>query len=250
MADGSIARGANNIQTGRIFHPVLNGDVHTEKFTWCGNPWQPLPVTDPNGVSAAGLYPLDGDGVLDAASAGGGTLDATGVPTAVDLTGFVICIVSGTGIGQVRPITSYNTGTRAFTVAPNWTVTPTGASYVVGIDTFGRGQLTVKAELEGSADTVDVHAVLFGFPWNVPTTGADAGLLGVTLNATGRTPVRGLGRVLTFNALNYQVGVTKSGFYHAETVLTEDVRGATFCKLYLRTVPAASRKVVLHAGAS
>ena len=243
--DSSLPRSSDNIATAKVWHPTLLQDQHMEQYGWRGHPWHPLPLTDPAGVTALGLYPNDGDGILDAASAGGGTLDATGVPTTVDLTGFVICIIAGTGIGQVRKIATYTTATRVFTVSPNWTVTPTGATYVVGLETIGRGQLTVKAEFEGSGDTVDVHPVLFGYPLNVNATG-DLGMSG----GTGRAPIRGLGRRLSFFAFNYQVGITQSGLFHAENVLTEYVRGATLAKLYLRTQPAGGRKVALYAGAT
>lgn len=48
---------------------------------------------------------------------------AAGAP-ATDLTGFVIVTDGGTGDGQTRVITAYNTTTKVATVYPDWTVTP------------------------------------------------------------------------------------------------------------------------------
>jgi hypothetical protein len=69
-----------------------------------------------------------GTGTLSAGSAGGGTL---GTLLAYDVTGCFIKTTGGTGGGgtggannQVRKIATYNTGTGAFTVVPNWETTP------------------------------------------------------------------------------------------------------------------------------
>ena len=69
-----------------------------------------------------------GTGTLSAGSAGGGTL---GTLLAYDVTGCFIKTTGGTGGGgaggannQARKMITYNTGTGAFTVAPNWETTP------------------------------------------------------------------------------------------------------------------------------
>jgi hypothetical protein len=85
----------------------------------------------------------------------------------------------------------------------------------------------------------------------VPTTTGDWGLLGLdggTVSRIGRIPHRGLGRRLDFRAVNYTVGVEQTAYFHAETVLTEDARGAVLCKLWLRTSPTS--RVVLFVGAT
>lgn len=77
-----------------------------------------------------------GTGTLSAGSAGGGTL---GTLLAYDVTGCFIKTTGGTGGGgtggannQVRKIVTYNTGTGAFTVTPNWETTPsTDTTYAV-----------------------------------------------------------------------------------------------------------------------
>jgi hypothetical protein len=78
------------------------------------------------------LYPrvlaTVGSGTLSAGSAGGGTL---GTLLAYDVTGCFLRTTGGTGGGgtggannQARRIVTYNTGTGAFTVSPNWETTP------------------------------------------------------------------------------------------------------------------------------
>lgn len=249
--DGTLSPDGAPILTRQIYHPVRNELVHGEVYSLQGHPWQPLPATDPAGVTAAGLYPLDGDGVIDAATGTTITLDATGIPTTVDLSGWCVCITSGTGIGQVRQLKAYDTSLRRATV-DTWDTTPSaGDAYVVGYDVFGRAQAVVSAEFEAATDTALVHCVFFGFPWNPPATGTYAGRLGIGQNnATGRAPRRGLGRALEFEAVNYQVGVQQSGFYHGANMLSEDCRGATLVKLWLRTPPGSSHKVALQLGAT
>lgn len=67
---------------------------------------------------------------LAAASAGTAQAGATGTITlaaggpSVDLTGMVIETTDGTGAGQTRVITAYNTGTKVAAVYPDWDVTP------------------------------------------------------------------------------------------------------------------------------
>lgn len=83
-------------------------------------------------TTPAVLYPrvlaAVGSGTLSAGSAGGGTL---GTLLAYDVTGCFIRTTGGTGGGgtggannQARLIVTYNTSTGAFTVTPNWAVTP------------------------------------------------------------------------------------------------------------------------------
>ncbi|AKM09877.1 hypothetical protein [Croceicoccus naphthovorans] len=56
---------------------------------------------------------------------------AAGAPS-TDLTGFVITLDGGTGSGQTRVITAYNTGTKVATVMPAWDTEPDATSeYVV-----------------------------------------------------------------------------------------------------------------------
>lgn len=70
-------------------------------------------------------------GTAQAGATGSITL-AAGAPSS-NLTGFVIETTGGTGPGQTRVITAYNTTTKVATVYPNWTVTPDATTtYSVG----------------------------------------------------------------------------------------------------------------------
>lgn len=64
----------------------------------------------------------DSTGTAQAGAAGSITL-AAGAPS-TDLTGFVVETTGGTGTGQARVITAYNTTTKVATVYPNWTTNP------------------------------------------------------------------------------------------------------------------------------
>lgn len=88
-------------------------------------------ASGPN-TSLGTIYPRPlasvGTGTLSAGSAGGGTL---GTLLPYDITGCFIKTTGGTGGGgtggannQARKIATYNTGTGAFTVVPNWETTP------------------------------------------------------------------------------------------------------------------------------
>lgn len=102
-------------------------------------------------------------GTLSAGSAGGGTL---GTLLGYDVTGCFIRTTGGTGGGgtggannQARRIITYNTGTGAFTVSPNWETTPsTDTTYDVLLpEGVTLGMLTVTAEV---ADTDDLGVPL------------------------------------------------------------------------------------------
>lgn len=68
------------------------------------------------------LLAADVIGTAQAGAAGSITL-AVGAPTS-DLSGFVLETTGGTGPGQTRVITAYDTGTKVATVYPNFTITP------------------------------------------------------------------------------------------------------------------------------
>ncbi len=84
-------------------------------------------------AAALGLTTLGvaSTGTAQAGATGSITL-AAGAPSS-DLTGFVLETTGGTGPGQVRVITAYNTTTKVATVYPDFTVTPDATTtYSVG----------------------------------------------------------------------------------------------------------------------
>lgn len=83
-------------------------------------------------AAAMGVTTLaaDEDDTAQAGASGSITL-ASGAPSS-DLTGFVVEIDGGTGSGQTRVITGYNTSTKVATVYPDWTTPPDNTSeYIV-----------------------------------------------------------------------------------------------------------------------
>lgn len=145
---------------------------------------------------------LVGSGTLSAGSAGGGTL---GTLLAYDVTGCFLRTTGGTGGGgtggannQARKIATYNTGTGAFTVVPDWETTPDGTTtYDVLLPegvTLGMLRTLVPTT---AGRTLDVSAGgEAGVDWaNVGTPGSTVNLSATTVNTvanyTGNTPQTG-----------------------------------------------------------
>lgn len=83
------------------------------------------PEYDPY-MQAAALAPTTKASASTGTAQGGATGSITlaaGAPSS-DLTGFVIATTGGTGPGQERVITAYNTTTKVATIYPDWTVNP------------------------------------------------------------------------------------------------------------------------------
>ena len=86
----------------------------------------------PPQAAAVGATPALGitdAGVMQAGSAGGGTLAATA--PSVDLTGQTVRTIAGTGAGQSRLIDTYNTSTKVFACAAWGTAPDTTTAYEV-----------------------------------------------------------------------------------------------------------------------
>lgn len=217
-----------------------------EVFAWRGHPAQLVRVTPLVGVTTAGAYPLDGDGVADAASSTTLTLDAAGA-TAEDVTGLLLVMLTGAaGVqGAVKRILDYNTSTRVATVS-TWATTPAaGNTYALLLECSGRSQLIVKAEFEDATTTAQLYPVFYDVPREPTDTGGDAGLQG--LDTIKRAPRQFLGRRFDlFPVAGFTMGVEQSGYFHAP-VLSEDCRGALGAKLRLHTVPAGGKKISLWA---
>lgn len=144
-----------------------------------------------------------GTGTLSAGSAGGGTL---GTLLAYDVTGCFIKTTGGTGGGgtggasnQARKIVTYNTGTGAFTVVPDWETTPDSTTtYAVLLpEGVTLGMLrTLNPTTAGR--TLDVSSTgEAGLDWaNVGGATTAVNLSGTTVNvvntATAVTTVNGL----------------------------------------------------------
>jgi hypothetical protein len=129
-----------------------------------------------------------GTGTLSAGSAGGGTL---GTLLAYDVTGCFIKTTGGTGGGgtggasnQARKIVTYNTGTGAFTVTPNWETTPDNTTTYAVLLPEGVTLGMLRALNPTTAGrTLDVTATgAAGIDWgNVENPTTTVGLSGTTV---------------------------------------------------------------------
>lgn len=75
-------------------------------------------------AAAMGMTTLAADSAGTAQAGAAGQITLAVAAPASDLTGFVIETTGGTGPGQTRVITGYNTGTKVATVTPNFDVVP------------------------------------------------------------------------------------------------------------------------------
>lgn len=83
-------------------------------------------------AAAMGLTNLAADQDDTAQAGGADSITLAAGATSSDLTGFVISLDGGTGSGQTRVITGYNTATKVASVYPDWDTQPDGTSeYVV-----------------------------------------------------------------------------------------------------------------------
>jgi hypothetical protein len=182
-------------------------------------------------ATLAALFPrvlaIVGSGTLSAGSAGGGTL---GTLLAYDVTGCFIRTTGGTGGGgtgvannQARKIITYNTGTGAFTVAPNWETTPsTDSTYDVllpeGVTlgmlrTFADGKLVAGAIVEASfaADTDKYQFKLWVIDDDAAGTPADRYMLNVFKNGV---PVSAPGLTVTISV----TGADETALFSGQTM--------------------------------
>lgn len=139
------------------------------------------------------LLATDSAGTAQAGAAGTITL-AVGAP-ATDLTGFVIETIAGTGPGQRRVITAYNTATKLASIYPNWTVVPDATStYAVRA---GALFVPVSAALKTITDYLYKKNSASGNAVLLPLVGAAANLaFSVQTRQTGKFTVTLRGKLL------------------------------------------------------
>lgn len=122
----------NTPQTGDAYEVVNSGTFGNAKLVRSATPANALNVGS-SGEVDANVITIDGDdpfadGTAQAGASGSITLasgDAGGTNAYVDR---AISIVGGTGYGQSRLITAYNSGTKVATVHRNWDTTPDNTS--------------------------------------------------------------------------------------------------------------------------
>jgi hypothetical protein len=160
-----------------------------------------VPIVDVGYI--VGTVATQFDGTAQAGAATTITLSSSDTAAAGDVTNRKITIVGGTGIGQSRYISAYNTSTRVATV-PTWTTNPDSTSqYQLGdtadavVLAYGTGQdpatlvLDVAASSHNTANTIGAKinsAASAGDPWSTAlpgsyTSGQAGNIVGNNLNA-------------------------------------------------------------------
>lgn len=229
-------------------------DVRTEQYTQVGPPLQFQRATTLNGITILGNYPGDGDGLIDGATAGGITLDAGGATEPVvpdwDITGYLICILSGNNIGQVRRVIAYNTTTKVATIDRVWDATTpsVGDQYTIGLDCERKNWMIIKAECEGTfaqSPSISVIPMLLDYPRNPATSGTEQGRLG--LDGVKRAPIWFAGAYLDIDNYDFTEKSVVSNYYHMR-IRSDQILGATIGKVRLVAAPGTSKKVTLWLG--
>lgn len=201
--------------------------IRGEQFSVYGHPARFVKIASQSSAAAGSEFPDDGSGVAQAGAAGTITL-AAGAPS-FDLTGLLVLLISGTGSGQVRRVSAYNTGTKVANVSPNWSVTPDNTTnYRLLIDVFRMSELHVKTEFQNVAATdpnMSIIPVLYDY---AETSG------GLFL----RTPVRFLDYELSIENLGVTTDPVESGYKLGRTRTTPS-RGALGAKIRIATKPTS-----------
>jgi hypothetical protein len=226
------------------------GQVRSEQYVQVGHPLQFLQACDIAGVVTAGFYPQDSSSVTSVGAActasSNNTISlAAGAPN-WDITGYLICMLNSTELGQVRRIIAYNTTTLIATVDRNWDDNPeSGDTYTIGIDCSFRSWLVVKAECEGTfaqSPTISVIPYLMDYPRNPPTSGTHQGKLGV--DGVKRAPKFTPGAILDMDNYDFQGNTEISSYYHMRS-RSDQVLGACMAKIRYHSVAGTSKKVGL-----
>ena len=162
--------------------PVIGTTIKLETFSNHGFPILLFKIGHQLVAANVGKeFPDDGTGILPTAPTGGGnnTLKlASGVlqtqQATLDPRGLLVVIVSGTGVGQVRQITGWTSGTQTITVNSNWTTNPLAADkYRLLIDCRRRSNVHLTTEYSTAPDASAAAFNLIFYDWGL--SGAAAG---------------------------------------------------------------------------
>jgi len=199
--------------------------VKTELFHQTGYPWSFTKLAHQT-TTVSRVYPYDGDGVIDAYSAGTPsiTLDATGVDANLEGVGLLVMLTSGAGIGEIRRIVSYVSASRVATLNAAYTSAPSaGHSYTLLVDLWKLNQLHVKLEL--NASTATLSCAFRPMLYDRGRNAQDAGL---------RIPRCTVLPTVEVGHSNTNTAVTEGGYYHmnAYTIVS---RGAVGAKILMES---------------
>jgi hypothetical protein len=228
-----------------------------ERVARAGHPLQLLPITPFVGVSALGLYPADGAGI----ALGGGPdpyIDLAADGPAHGLAGLGLACWDETPTTGWEPelwrIASYNTGTKRAQLAA-WSQDPgnlvphtprAGSRYLLGVITWQREWLRMAAEYEAASTPAVVIPHYSDLNWEPPSSGDDAGQLGVF--GTARAMRWASGARLTLDNLGSTALLRQPGYIKGRT-RSEECLGGVLAKLEIVVLPTTG-KVSLCASAT
>jgi hypothetical protein len=149
----------NPIEGGTLNHEVSASYCHPLELLKIGGGIASLPADLPN----------DGTGIPGTVGTATMVLSAVPLANGEEYVDLLVAITQGPGIGVVRKITAFDTGTRTATVNRNWTADgdalPDGTSrFVLLLDTFQRAKVHVGAEYADAATSVDAIVRLYSVP--------------------------------------------------------------------------------------
>lgn len=213
------------------YDDIIDGvsDIKGEQMAVYGHPARMRKLVATSTAAVGTEFPYDGATATAQAGASGTITLAADAP-AVDISGLLIVIVSGTGAGQVRRIASYVTGTKVATMEANWATPPDSSSvYRILIDCFRFSELHVKAEFANAASTdpmLQVLAMLYDYP---DTSG---GLF-------SRAPIRYPDYTMDIENLDF-VDNPAEATYRIGRVRTVPIRGALGAKIRMMQIPTGA----------
>jgi hypothetical protein len=237
--EDDIGLGTSNIRTQHIVQ--VGGALQ----------WLQASTITGGGVTGLGFYPNDATSISSAgATAAAGSTSsltmATGFPD-WDITGWSVMILSGSAIGDVRRIKAFSSG--VITPDRNFTASVAGASYTIGLDTWRRSNIVVKAECQGNSTaspSISVVPVFFDYPRDPKTSGTDQGRLGI--DGVARAPRIAFGAQLDMDNYNVQANTVTASYYQMR-IRSDVCLGAQLAKIYLLTAPGSSNKCTLYLAA-
>ncbi len=198
--------------------------------------WQRVTALD--GVAAVNDYP----GTVTATTGSTTTTFKCNANLAFDPTGMLIVVMSGSA-GHLRLIKDWN-GTDTVSVeAWDSSYTPSsGHTAEILIDCRGKKHLYARCEFEANDSNCVLVPVFYDYPRD-PTKGTNPtdGMLGI--DTTKRAPIESMGAELAPYAYARTTRRPQQSGYFLSRTVWDGTGGAIGAKVWLMTVPAASKKV-------
>jgi hypothetical protein len=169
------------------------------------------------------------------------------------MTGASIVILSGTGAGQTRTVSSYNSGTRVATVSSNWTTNPNATSVYavfgssphpdrIGTERFGPPLAQDTAYYFDLAAQTGVGPTITSATYPI---GGDGSIIDVTF------AMQGSSTLTNHNAVTVDVAgfdVSDDSFATTETITDAVIVGANRVRLTLNSAPGSVASLQVRYG--